>query len=65
MRDPERITAVLNEPRKVWEKNPDLRLGQIIVNMVQAENSSPEIFYFEDDVLLLRLKGFLETQAPG
>lgn len=64
MRDPERITAVLNELHKVWEKNPDLRLGQIIVNMVQAENASPEIFYFEDDVLLLRLKGFLETQAP-
>ena len=31
MRDPERIPKVLEAIREVWERNPNLRLGQIVV----------------------------------
>lgn len=33
MRDPERIPEILNRLRTVWEKHPDLRLGQLIENV--------------------------------
>lgn len=34
MRDPDRIRDVLDAIRRVWEKYPDLRLGQLILNAV-------------------------------
>jgi uncharacterized protein YihD (DUF1040 family) len=58
MRDPERIPVVLDELRKAWEKNPDLRLCQLIVNLAKPPHPTPEIFYLEDDVLLSRLKNY-------
>jgi len=30
MRNPNRIPIVLDEIRKIWEKTPDLRLGQLL-----------------------------------
>jgi len=32
VRNPDRIEVVLEVLRKVWKANPDLRLGQILVN---------------------------------
>ena len=57
MRDPKRIADVLKVLEKVWREEPDLRLGQIIVNATKARSSGrqivcPEIFYIEDDNLL-------------
>ena len=48
MRDPERIKSVLNRLQAVWEKYPDLRLGQLILNVVQ----DPTLYYLEDDKLI-------------
>jgi len=52
MRDPDRIPLILEKVRELWEKYPDLRLGQLIAN---AHNCSPnrkcDIFYIEDDLL--------------
>lgn len=33
MRNPERITFVLEEIKKIWELHPDLRLGQLMYAM--------------------------------
>ena len=33
MRDPKRIPKILDRLRIVWEKYPDLRLGQLIENV--------------------------------
>jgi hypothetical protein len=33
MRDPKRIPKILARLRKIWEANPDLRLGQLIENV--------------------------------
>lgn len=32
MRDPERITRILDKVRNLWEKYPDMRLGQLLDN---------------------------------
>jgi uncharacterized protein YihD (DUF1040 family) len=52
MRDPRRIDDVLAALKQVWAQQPDLRLGQLIVNAINPRQPCPEIFYAEDDVLL-------------
>jgi uncharacterized protein YihD (DUF1040 family) len=54
MRDPNRIPVILEAIRTYWEKYPDLRLGQLIDNA--SYHSIADLFYVEDDVLLLALK---------
>ena len=36
MRDPARIDEVLAEVKRVWDKHPDLRLGQLMVNALHV-----------------------------
>jgi len=48
-RDPDRIDEVLEEVEEYWKEHPDLRLGQIIVNI--AERNVVDPFYIEDDEL--------------
>ena len=50
MRDPNRIPKVLDYVRRAWERNPDLRLGQLIVNLTSERFA--DLFYVEDDQLL-------------
>lgn len=56
MRDPARIDVLLNAIREYWKSNPDLRLSQIIVNLVPMQNPCPDIFYYEDTELLKSLQ---------
>ena len=55
MRDPKRIDEVLEALREYWVAHPDMRLGQILVNLIGAKFAA-DIFYVEDDVLLEKLK---------
>ena len=52
-RDAQRIPVVLSEIQKVWEKNPDLRLGQLLMNCCPNENV---LYNIEDDKLLERIR---------
>lgn len=52
MRDPKRIDEILGELRRVWEQQPDLRLGQLIVIATRPKDPCSEIFYVEGDKLL-------------
>lgn len=56
MRDPKRISKVLERIQKVWERNPDLRLAQLVVNATKMagheDASQSRIFNIEDDELL-------------
>ena len=61
-RDPQRIDVILEELRKFWVKRPDWRLGQIIVNLVRAQSTS-DIFYLEDDMLLQRLREWKDEKS--
>lgn len=52
MRDPERIDQILKAIREVRQLDPDLRLGQIVVNALRPGEPCPEIFGAEDTQLL-------------
>lgn len=55
-RNPRRIPAVLEQVNRVWEKYPDLRLGQLIANC--AGNA---MFGIEDEQLMEKLQKFLDS----
>lgn len=49
MRDPKRIPKVLKELGKIWKKYPDLRLGQLLLNL------GFDFYYVEDNNLIKKL----------
>ena len=51
--------------RELWEKVPDWRLGQIIVNAVGPSESCPELFQIEDTDLQLALPAFPSRSRNG
>lgn len=60
MRDPNRIPIVLEALRVAWERYPDLRLGQLLVN---ATPNGQGLFYIEDRVWLDRLRALVEEEG--
>ncbi len=48
-RKPERIPKVIETLRKVWFQYPDLRLGQLLINVVP---NGKDLFYIEEDELV-------------
>lgn len=54
-RDDAFIDHVLSEIATLWKRQPDLRLGQLIVNAVRPAQPCPEIFAIEDEKLLREL----------
>lgn len=67
MRDPKRISPILDRIARVWESHPDMRLGQIITGATSYRGSAPQgkdIFYIEDEELIeLIERGFPVTEA--
>ena len=49
MRDPERIERILHKIKLIWEKNPDQRLGQLLINYGFGRISEPLMWNAEDD----------------
>ena len=49
MRDKKRIPDILARLENVWEKYPDLRLGQLIVNVV---DDASLLYMLEDNELI-------------
>lgn len=45
--------------RRIWEANPDLRLGQIISNAARAHGAWPDVFSVEDGDLMKGLERML------
>ena len=58
MRDPNRIPQILEEIKKIWEKYPDMRLGQLIGNVFR----DPTLYYVEDQGLVDGLKDLYEEK---
>ena len=56
MRDPKRIDVILQEISAIWHKYPDMRLGQLIGNVLEG----PSLYYVEDDSLVKALKDIYE-----
>ena len=59
MRDPKRIPKILNQLKSLWSSYPDLRLGQLILNVVK----DPVLYYLEDEELIKILRdGYSEVK---
>lgn len=50
MRDPDRIPVILGQIEQLWERYPDLRLGQLILNIFRDD-----FYHVEDEELVRRL----------
>jgi uncharacterized protein YihD (DUF1040 family) len=57
MREPKRIDIVLSEIREIWQQNPDLRLGQLLCNVLR----DPMLYYVEDEQLVEYVKKYYNT----
>ena len=59
MRDPNRIPEILQRIKEIWEKDPDQRLGQLILNACRNKTAAwPDVFGVEDDALMEGLKEY-------
>jgi len=54
MRDPQRIPKILDQLKPIWAGNPDLRLGQLLLNAIR----DPALYYVEDEKLVEVLRKF-------
>lgn len=52
MRDAKRIRPLLDELAKIWERHPDMRLGQLLV----AANGNQDPFHVEDADLIAKAR---------
>lgn len=52
MRDPDRIERILTSVEEIWKKYPDLRLTQLIMNVLMIHGDP---YYIDDDELEKRL----------
>lgn len=55
MKDVSKISKTLNEIEKIWNENPDLRLGQLILNLFLTPYS---LYFVEDEDLVDKLKEY-------
>jgi hypothetical protein len=55
MRDPNRIEPILGLIREIWYTYPDLRLTQLIMNVL---NINQDPYYIEDEYLEAALKDY-------
>ena len=54
MRDVNRIDSILARLKTLWKSNPDLRLGQLILNALR----DPTLYYIEDEEMIRSLEDF-------
>lgn len=58
MRDPKRIYTIADDLTHCWIKSPDLRLGQIISNVMRS--CGTDLFYIEDEDLIRKIKDYFK-----
>ena len=58
MRDPKRIPKILKRIERLWKKYPDLRLGQLIVNVYGIN----DIYYKEDAAFIETLEEYYNLE---
>jgi uncharacterized protein YihD (DUF1040 family) len=68
VRDPNRIPKVLKAIQEIWEKHPDWRLTQLIINVVETKRpvggAAMDLWNVEDDDLL-KLIGEMEKMEQS
>ncbi len=59
IRDPKRIPKVLEKIERLWSKFPDLRLGQLILNVFSLHNGIyVAVYNMEDEEFVNRIEEF-------
>lgn len=64
-RDPARNIGIVNKLQEIWQRNPDIRLAQLVFNVSGATQPCPEIFCLENDKLLCGLDNFESQEQSG
>lgn len=66
-RDAARIGPFCDRLAKAWEKLPDWRFGQLMVNLMrdyEAEHGR-DIFYLEEDKMIQEIEAYCERFSGG
>lgn len=56
----EEIEIFIWELRHRWIRNPHLRFGQLVANLMQPSEPCPELFYIEDGEFYKKMKSMLD-----
>lgn len=67
MRNPDRIDTILDKIRMVWIQYPDMRYGQLLINIWYLKEAADpfciaDCFHYEDDVLEKCLDKFISNK---
>ena len=62
MRDPKRIQAFCNRLARAWEKVPDWRFGQLMVNALSEMDIDP--FFPEEEEMIKYLEEYTDKHSP-
>lgn len=60
MRDKKRIELFLKEIQKYWEQNPDLRFGQLLINVFGL--SKKDVWFLEENETLKLFEEFFKKE---
>jgi uncharacterized protein YihD (DUF1040 family) len=58
MRDPNRIGRIIVKLQAAWQIGPDMRLGQLLVNL-RGQGPDDSVYEIEDDVWETQLDEFI------
>lgn len=62
MRDPKRIDKMINLLRDVWHANPDMRLGQLMLNLTSNSRlDTTQFWHAEDEEWVDLMQRYLTT----
>ena len=62
MRDRERIVPLLAKVAEAWQKDPDQRFGQFLVNFFGE--CGQDVWHTEDDEWMVGLQAFINGKDP-
>lgn len=62
-REAERIAPFLKELQEAWELYPDMRFGQLVVNIAGAGVAT--MYHFEEDSWLHLIRSYKKNMAAG
>jgi hypothetical protein len=63
MRDPNRIDRMIEKLWALWKTQPDMRLGQLLVNVVRPTRTVAQLFGVEDDFTEKQLNSYPNPNA--
>jgi uncharacterized protein YihD (DUF1040 family) len=64
MRDPNRIPRITAKFSQLWERNPDLRLGQLVYCIMSRAGQEDNQFNVEDDKIEPIIDRWLREEVP-